>query len=165
METTAAPDTASPTRKVSKGTEEEHAPAADVVDGTTSDSTITAAVVPEECPADNTDGGEVPPLAVNSPLQEAAASTATAAVQKERITIDNVPDNCRLYCGNVVAEKVGPEELYPLFQPFGTILEVVVLQEGYGFVQFDDPANCMKAIDAMQGFALHGRKLGMSIRC
>lgn len=74
-------------------------------------------------------------------------------------------ENKKLYVGNL-PYKVTSDELKSVFSEFGEIVDAVVISErdsgrskGFGFVEFNTIEEAKKAVDAMSGKELDGRKL------
>lgn len=67
--------------------------------------------------------------------------------------------NSRIYVGNI-DETVTPEQLEEHFKSQGTILGVVV-QRGFGFIQFKDDKSAQLAIQNKHGVLFQGRKLSV----
>lgn len=71
----------------------------------------------------------------------------------------------KLYVGNL-PYSVNDTQLADLFSSYGTVTSAVVIMDratgrskGFGFVEFEDDAAAMAAIDAMNGQEVEGREL------
>ena len=75
-------------------------------------------------------------------------------------------DNLKVFVGNV-SWNIGDTALFDAFSPFGRCLEAHVVpscgganyHRGFGFVTFEDAAECATAISTMNGKELDGRKI------
>lgn len=65
--------------------------------------------------------------------------------------------NCRIYIGNI-KEGTTPPEVSQLFSTCGQVLGVI-LNRGFGFLQFDNEQSATSAIQQEGGWAVGGRKL------
>ncbi len=70
-----------------------------------------------------------------------------------------------LYVGNLSYDMTDPE-LEKAFQPYGSVLSARIIvnkynerSKGYGFVEMDSQASAEKAVQAMNGKEVMGRKL------
>lgn len=75
----------------------------------------------------------------------------------------------KLYVGNL-PYQVTSDELKNLFSEYGEIADAVVITDrasgrskGFGFVEFADEEAAQKALDAMNGKELEGRKLVVNV--
>ena len=73
-----------------------------------------------------------------------------------------------IFVGNV-AREVSDAELRKLFEQYGTVKSAIILLDrdtgnsrGFGFVEIDDNDEAKKAIDNLNGYELHGRKLNVN---
>lgn len=74
---------------------------------------------------------------------------------------------------NLFVKNIGPtatnKTLYDLFRPFGEIFSVRLAQDykgaskGYGYVQFKNLEDSVKAIEAMNGKEIDGKKLAVDV--
>ena len=71
----------------------------------------------------------------------------------------------KLYVGNL-PYTVTSDDLKSTFAAYGEVVDAVVIMDkrtarskGFGFVEFADEASAQKAVDAMVGQDLQGRKL------
>ena len=71
----------------------------------------------------------------------------------------------KLYVGNL-PYKVASEDLKTAFSAYGEVADAVVISDkrfgrsqGFGFVEFVDEAAAQKAVEAMNGSEMEGRKL------
>ena len=77
--------------------------------------------------------------------------------------------NNKLYVGNL-SYSTDEGELRRAFEPFGTLISVSVITDrmtgqprGFGFVEYERPADAQKAIDGLNGRDVGGRSLNVSI--
>eukprot|EP00484_Ammonia_sp_Unknown_P031051 CAMPEP_0197027720 /NCGR_PEP_ID=MMETSP1384-20130603/7594_1 /TAXON_ID=29189 /ORGANISM="Ammonia sp." /LENGTH=159 /DNA_ID=CAMNT_0042456611 /DNA_START=39 /DNA_END=518 /DNA_ORIENTATION=+ len=74
-----------------------------------------------------------------------------------------------IYVGGLDA-KVNSETLHAAFLPFGEIIHISIPMDqstkehrGYGFIEFEDPADAEHAMDNMDGSELFGRVLRVNV--
>lgn len=70
---------------------------------------------------------------------------------------DPATASSRIYIGNL-AETIVPDNLEETFKVYGKVLGLV-LQRGFGFLQFETEAQARAAIEAEHGTIFHGRKM------
>jgi len=75
------------------------------------------------------------------------------------------PDGSNLFIFHIPNEMTN-QSMYELFAPLGKLLSVRIMVEkdtgrskGYGFVSYDNPESAAAAIKALNGFAVHGKRL------
>ncbi|ORX79519.1 hypothetical protein K493DRAFT_321041 [Basidiobolus meristosporus CBS 931.73] len=105
--------------------------------------------------------------------QKGAASTATAgapaatASYKQPMTYEAVvtqspQHNTTIYAGNL-APYTTQEQLYPLFQQYGYIIDIrMQVDRGFAFVKLDTHENAAMAIVSLHGAVVNGRPLKCS---
>lgn len=102
---------------------------------------------------------------VDKPDAAELAPEVAQAVTNMMATASSVVDN-RIYVGGVM-EEVAPQHLKSLFDSFGEVNSVwlapdtdnIGKHKGYGFIEFDNPASAVNAIQEMNGFDLCGKQL------
>lgn len=72
---------------------------------------------------------------------------------------DPATANCRIYVGNL-DESVSELSLEEHFKKCGSILGVIV-QRGFGFIQFEEEASAKEAIKNEHGVMFQGKKLNV----
>lgn len=77
--------------------------------------------------------------------------------------------NNKLYVGNL-SYSTGEDDLRRTFEEFGQLVSVSVITDrmtgqprGFGFVEYDRPADAQKAIDSLNGQEVGGRSLNVSM--
>ncbi|KAI4470476.1 nuclear receptor coactivator 5-related [Holotrichia oblita] len=70
---------------------------------------------------------------------------------------DPATASARIYIGNL-SETVVPDNLEEKFKVYGKVLGLV-LQRGFGFIQFETESQAKAAIEAEHGTTFHGRKI------
>lgn len=77
--------------------------------------------------------------------------------------------NNRLYVGNL-SYSTGEAQLRQAFEPFGALLSVAVITDrmtgqhrGFGFVEYESPADAQRAVDSLNGQQVDGRTLNVNI--
>jgi len=73
--------------------------------------------------------------------------------------IKNLPKDSRLFIGNLRSEKTTKEELASIFRRYGNIYEIVI-KSSYGFIQFDKPESCQRAINNENRRPIGGLQIG-----
>lgn len=78
-------------------------------------------------------------------------------------------DPCNLIV-NYIPNELGDDELTELFKQYGPIASARVIvnvhtreSKGYGFVKFMDVRSAQRAIQCMNGFAIYGKRLKVTI--
>jgi RNA recognition motif-containing protein len=66
----------------------------------------------------------------------------------------------RVFIGHLSTDNCTKQEVDDLFQPFGKVLGIN-LQNGYGFVQYENEKSVKEAIKHLHATVFHGDKLGM----
>lgn len=72
---------------------------------------------------------------------------------------DPATNNCRIYIGNLPGNC--RKEVEDYFKQFGNVAGVI-LNRGFGFVQFDNPDSVQDAIQIGNGTLLMGQKISVS---
>lgn len=75
---------------------------------------------------------------------------------------DKFPAGSRLFVGNLPSEKVTKRDLFHIFHRHGKLAQISIKQ-AYGFVQFLQASDCLKALEADQGVEIRGRKIHLEI--
>lgn len=75
---------------------------------------------------------------------------------------EKFPANSRLFIGNLPTEKVTKRDLFHVFHRYGKLAQVSIKQ-AYGFIQFVESADCLRAISSEQGVPIRGRKVHLEI--
>ena len=63
--------------------------------------------------------------------------------------------------GNLATEKVVKRDLFHFFHKYGRLAQIS-LKQAYGFIQFMDPFDANRALKALQGVAIRGKKIRAS---
>ena len=75
------------------------------------------------------------------------------------IPADKLPQDARLFVGNLAVEKTSMEELAQVFVKYGNILEIS-MKQSFAFVQFDNAAACTMAIQCENHRMIGDLRLG-----
>ncbi|CAG8674808.1 7755_t:CDS:2 [Dentiscutata erythropus] len=68
-----------------------------------------------------------------------------------------LPSGSRLFLGNLSTHSTSKKELYDIFSPHGEILQISI-KNSFGFVQYDNPASVIRAIEKENGLEVsHGK--------
>ncbi|KAI8913095.1 hypothetical protein DFJ77DRAFT_67694 [Powellomyces hirtus] len=76
--------------------------------------------------------------------------------------ISAMPPSSRLFMGNLASERTDKTELARIFAPYGNIAEIV-LKGSFGFVQFDNPDACQRAMQHESGRKVAGMSMDLKI--
>lgn len=74
--------------------------------------------------------------------------------------LSSLPPGSRLFIGNLASEHTDKIQMAHVFAKYGNIAEIS-LKESYGFVQFDNPEACRRAISAEQGRVIAGMMIDL----
>lgn len=79
-------------------------------------------------------------------------------------TNSNNPDDVksRVFVGHLNTDACEKSEVEDLFKPYGKVLGIT-LQNGYGFVQYEDEKSVKDAIKHLHATMFHDRQLGMAM--
>lgn len=77
--------------------------------------------------------------------------------------------NARLFVGNL-DYSLAEADLRSAFEPYGSIRSATIVTDrmtgqarGFGFVEYNDPSDAQRAIEALDGQVLHGRTLNVTV--
>jgi RNA recognition motif-containing protein len=73
------------------------------------------------------------------------------------------PPNCRVFIGNLAAERTSPAEIAAIFSKYGKLAEEPLLRRSFGFVQYDNPDAAQAAIHGAQGVEVGGLKIDVTL--
>lgn len=82
--------------------------------------------------------------------------TETEVKYSNRRLLDNLPENSRLFIGNLASNSVSKKDLFRICNQYGEVLHILI-KGGYGFVQFKTAEQCAACIKGETGVPLHGR--------
>ncbi|KAI9030393.1 hypothetical protein DFJ74DRAFT_468365 [Hyaloraphidium curvatum] len=74
----------------------------------------------------------------------------------------SLPNDSRLFVGNLASEKTSKEEMARIFAQYGDVYEIVI-KDSYGFIQYDNAESVLEAIRMENGRLLAGLKLDLSV--
>lgn len=83
----------------------------------------------------------------------------TAEMRYETNRMDPHSVRCRIFVGNLAAEKMSRQDLEDIFMKYGHISGCSV-HANFGFVQYDDEKSADEAVAKEDARMLHGRKIG-----
>lgn len=100
--------------------------------------------------------GSFPMLGPGPPIQKGKQASGPAGAN---LFIFHIPN------------QMSTRDLFNLFAPYGNVLSARIMVErdtgrsrGFGFVSFDDPVAASKAVDAVDGCAIHNKRLKVSLK-
>jgi hypothetical protein len=73
------------------------------------------------------------------------------------------PPNCRVFLGNLAAERTTPAEIAAIFCKYGKLGEEPLLRRSFGFVQYENPEAAQAAIRGAQGVEVGGLKIDVTL--
>jgi RNA recognition motif-containing protein len=73
---------------------------------------------------------------------------------------NSVPQNSRVFIGNLASERTSSVELRDIFSKHGKITEDIVMHRSFGFVQYDNAQSAAAAISAENGRMIGGLRIG-----
>ncbi|KAK9448327.1 uncharacterized protein V1518DRAFT_418664 [Limtongia smithiae] len=68
----------------------------------------------------------------------------------------------RLFIGNLPTDNLNKRHLFKIFHGFGRLAQISIKQ-AYGFVQYNNADDCSRAIEAVQGTSIQGRKMHLEV--
>jgi hypothetical protein len=68
----------------------------------------------------------------------------------------------RIFVGNLASSDITEADIRTIFQPYGKI-EVITLKSTYGFVQYDNPDSCARALQNENGRMIKGVRLELDL--
>lgn len=71
---------------------------------------------------------------------------------------DSFPQGSRLFVGNLSSESVTKRDIFHVFHPYGRLAQISIKQ-AFGFVQFLNADDCMRALDSEQGRSIKDKKI------
>lgn len=75
--------------------------------------------------------------------------------------MDSLPDNLRLFIGNLPANTITKEDLYRIFSQYGEIVQISI-KAGYGFVQYRTDEACAESIKGETDVPLHNKYMRLA---
>lgn len=88
--------------------------------------------------------------------------TNTVQFETSPEKLATMPEDCRLFVGNLASERVSKEDLATQFAKYGSIYEILI-KSSYGFIQFDKSEACRQAILNENGKVIGSLKMGTFI--
>lgn len=99
------------------------------------------------------------------PMSVAERNEYEAFLAKEALLsprdIDELPDNLRLFIGNLPANTITKEDLYRIFSQYGEVLQISI-KAGYGFVQYRTDEACAESIKGETDVPLHNKYMRLA---
>lgn len=99
---------------------------------------------------------------MNSSEQAAyEAFLATEAQHSGWGQLDDLPENLRLFVGNLPANTITKEDLFRIFSQYGEVLQISI-KAGYGFVQYRTAEACAESIKGETNVPLHNKYMRLA---
>ncbi|SGZ48433.1 CIC11C00000005453 [Sungouiella intermedia] len=75
--------------------------------------------------------------------------------------LDDLPENLRLFVGNLPANTITKEDLFRIFSQYGEVLQISI-KAGYGFIQYRTAEACAESIKGETNVPLHNKYMRLA---
>lgn len=89
------------------------------------------------------------------------AFLATEAQHSSWGQLDDLPENLRLFVGNLPANTITKEDLFRIFSQYGEVLQISI-KAGYGFIQYRTAEACAESIEGETNVPLHNKYMRLA---
>lgn len=76
-------------------------------------------------------------------------------------SLDDLPENLRLFIGNLPANTITKEDLFRIFSKYGEVLQISI-KAGYGFIQYRTAEACSASIKGETNVPLHNKYMRLA---